>query len=112
MIAQAQQYPAKTYLQGMGSWLPPLETAEKRGIFTRGIGSSQSHYALQAGSEKHPNNSIRQESTPMGHELARQGLTPMERFKAECVSEQAFSSARVNPYHNKNTGEGAGGKSR
>jgi hypothetical protein len=102
---QAHEYPARTYLQGMGSWLPPLRTVENRDTFDQGNDSNQSHRTIQAGFEEQLNNIVC--PTPTS-----QGLTPMERFEAEGVSEQPFSSARVNPNHNKDAGGKAGGKSR
>jgi len=98
ITTQAHQYPARTYLQGMGSWVPPLRTAENRDTFDQGNDSNQSR-TIQL------NNIVCRTPTS-------QGLTPIERFEAEGVSEQPFSSARVNPNHNKDAGGKAGGKSR
>ncbi len=41
ITTQAHQCPARTYLQGMGSWLPPLRTAENRDTFDQGNDSNE-----------------------------------------------------------------------
>ncbi len=51
ITTQAHQYSARTYLQGMGSWLPPLSIAENRDTFDQGNDCDQSHRTIQASFE-------------------------------------------------------------
>lgn len=87
----------------MGSWLPPLRAAEISDVCDQGNGSNQSHRTIQVGFEK--------ELDDIGDQTpTSQSLKPMERFEAEGVSEQPFSSAMVDPHNNKDAGERRMGK--
>ena len=105
MTTQTHRYPAKTYLRGMASWQPPHNTTTSRSSFNCVNDFSQIQRASHSSVERQPRDLARQDTTPVEHNLSHQEMTPMERFRAEGVSEQAFSFARVGTTDTRSHGE-------